>query len=133
MNFGCDTSFLLRILTNHPQPLATKVISEAYTRVKRGDVFRISDLVLSEAYYALQVSYGLSKSEALKCLKAIAVAKGFLVSDFAKEILAIPVLEKASPGFVDRLIHGGYFTLRCKTVSCEKSFRKLIDSEVIKE
>ena len=133
MNYGCDTSFLLRILTNHPLPLATKVISEAFTRVKRGDMFRISDLVLAEAYYALQVSYGLAKADALKCLKAISVAKGFKVSDYAKEILAMPSLEKASPGFVDRLIHGEYFTDRCKTVSCEKSFRKLVNSEVFIE
>lgn len=133
MNYGCDTSFLMRILTNHPNPLAADVISEAFIRVKRGDVFEVSDLVLSEAYFALQVSYGLTKSDALKCLKAISFAKGFKVSDYAKEILTLPGLDKASPGFVDRLIHGGYFVKRRKTVSCEKSFSKLANTEVFKE
>jgi len=132
VNFGCDTSFLLRILTNHPLPLAAEVISEAYVRVKRGDVFEISDLVLSEAYYALQVSYGLSKSDALKCLKAISVAKGFKVSDRAREILQMTSLEKARPGFVDRLIHAEYSGAGRKTVACEKSFHKLVNTEVFK-
>ena len=133
MKYGCDTSFLLRILTNHPLPLATKVISEAFIRIKQGNVFKISDLVLSEAYYALQVSYGLSKADALKCLRTISIARGFEVSGYAKEILAMSSLDKSNPGFVDRLIHGGYFIERCKIVSCEKAFRKLVNAEVIKE
>ena len=56
MTYGCDTSFLMRILTNHPRPLATKVIVEAYRRVQDGHLFEISDLTLSEAYYSLQAS-----------------------------------------------------------------------------
>jgi len=133
MTYGCDTSFLMRILTNHPLPLASDVIAETYRRVKQGDVFEISDLVLSEAYYSLQASYGLSKSDALKCLKAISIAKGFKVSDHARDILALPVLEKASPGFVDRLIHSEYFVANHKTLTCEKSFRKLANTEVFSE
>jgi len=133
MTYGCDTSFLMRILTNHPLPLASDVIAEACRRVKQGDVFEISDLVLSEAYFALQVSYGLSKADALKCLKTISVAKGFEVSGHARDILALPALERSSPGFVDRLIHGEYFTTNLMTVTCEKSFRKLANTEVFKE
>jgi len=132
MTYGCDTSFLMRILTNHPHPLASDVICEAYRRVKSGDIFEVSDLVLSEAYFLLQASYGLSKSDALKCLKSISIAKGFKVSDHARDILALPALEKARPGFVDRLIHSEYFVANRKTVSCEKSFRKLANTEVFK-
>lgn len=130
MTYGCDTSFLMRILTNHPRPLATRVIMEAYRRVQEGHLFEISDLTLSEAYYSLQASYGVPKPDALTLLKKIVEARGFVVSNYVKDVLAIPNLAKASPGFVDRLIHGEYFTDSKTTVACEKSFRKLPLAEV---
>ena len=130
MTYGCDTSFLMRILTNHPRPLATKVIMEAYGRVQDGHLFEISDLTLSEAYYSLQASYGVSKADALTLLRKISEAKGFVVSKHAKDVLAIPNIAKASPGFVDRLIHGEYFADLKTTAACEKSFRKLPLAEV---
>lgn len=130
MTYGCDTSFLMRILTNHPKPLATKVIMEAYGRVQDGHLFEISDLTLSEAYYSLQASYGVSKADALTLLKKISEARGFVVSRHAKDILAVSNLAKASPGFADRLIHGEYFADAKTTVACEKSFRKLPLTEV---
>ena len=89
MTYGCDTSFLMRILTNHPRPLATKVIVEAYRRVQDGHLFEISDLTLSEAYYSLQASYGVSKADALTLLKKISQARGFVVSKHAKDVLAV--------------------------------------------
>ncbi len=130
MTYGCDTSFLMRILTNHPQPLAAKVIAEAYRRVLDGHVFEISDLTLSEAYYSLQASYGVSKTDALMLLKRISEATGFVVSGHAKNTLALPNIAKVSPGFVDRLIHGEYFAEARTTVACEKSFRRLPLAEV---
>ena len=130
MTYGCDTSFLMRILTNHPVPLAAKVIAETDKRIKSGDSFVISDLTLSEAYFSLQVSYGVSKADALVLLKRISEAAGFTVSDHARGILALPNLATAKPGFVDRLIHGTYFSTGKTTVACEKPFRKLPLSEV---
>jgi len=130
MTYGCDTSFLMRILTNHPRPLATEVIVETSRRVQDGHQFEISDLTLSEAYYSLQASYGVSKADALTLLRKISEARGFVVSRHAKDVLAIPNLSKASPGFVDRLIHGEYFADSKKTVACEKTFKKLPLTEV---
>lgn len=130
MTYGCDTSFLMRILTNHPGPLAAKVIAGTDKRIQSGDVFEISDLTLSEAYFSLQASYGVSKADALALLKRISEAAGFTVSDHARGILALPNLATAKPGFVDCLIHGAYFSTGKTTVACEKSFRKLPLSEV---
>ena len=130
MTYGCDTSLLMRILTNHPSPLAAKVIAETDKRIKSGDVFEISDLALSEAYFSLQASYGVSKADALALLRRMSKAAGFTVSAHARDILALPNLATAKPGFVDRLIHGTYFSEGKKTVACEKSFRKLPLSEV---
>ena len=61
MTYGCDTSFLLRILTNHPRPLAAEVITETDKRIQGGDAFEISDRALSEADFSLQAGYGVSK------------------------------------------------------------------------
>ena len=131
MTYGCDTSLLMRILTNHPGPLAAKVIAETDKRIKSGDVFEISDLTLSEAYFSLQASYGVSKADALVLLKRISEVAGFTVSDHPRGILALSNLATAKPGFVDRLIHGTYFSAGKTTVACEKSFRKLPLSEVV--
>ena len=90
MTYGCDTSFLMRILTNHPKPLSLKVIETAYKRVLEGCVFEISDTTLSEAYYALQASYGVSKADALLLLRKISVAKGFAVSEQPMIFTIIP-------------------------------------------
>ena len=131
MTYGCDTSLLMRILTHHPGPLAAKVIAETDKRIKSGDVFEISDLTLSEAYFSLQANYGVSKADALALLKRMSKAAGFTVSAHARDILALPNLATAKPGFVDRLIHGTYFSAGKTTVACEKSFRKLPLSEVV--
>ena len=130
MTYGCGTSFLMRILTNHPGPLAAKVIAAADKRIQSGDVFEISDLTLSEAYFSLQASYGVSKADALALLKRMSETAGFTVSDHARDILAVPNLATAKPGFVDRLIHGTYFSEGKTTVACGKAFRKLSLSEV---
>lgn len=45
-------------------------------------------------------------------------------------MLAVSNLAKASPGFVDRLIHGEYFADSKTPVACEKSFKKLPLAEV---
>lgn len=133
MTYSLDTSAFLRILLNEPKRLASNVAMYIYSRQQNGDVFEISDLVLSEAYYALQFHYELPKDAALKVLKHFAGLKGFQVSDYAKDILSLPNLAKASPGFVDRLIHGAAFTSGATTVSCEKDFRRLANTAVIKD
>ena len=45
----------------------------------------------------------------------------------------IVAFRRARPGFVDRLIHGAYFSENKTTVACEKSFRKLPMSEVFSQ
>jgi predicted nucleic-acid-binding protein len=132
MTIGCDTSFLLRILTNHPVTLASKAIEYAYRSIRNGDSIEVSDIVLSEAYYALQASYGVSKTDALTLLAKISSVGGFCVTSHAKEVLSTPNLANSNPGFVDRLIHGEYFASGKKTVACEKSFKKLPQTDVVR-
>ena len=49
------------------------------------------------------------------------------------EIQSMPNLAKANPGFVDRLIYDAHFAVGKTTVSCEKSFKRLPLTEIVRE
>lgn len=50
MKYALDTSVLVRILSNRPQPLAGDVIRLVAARIGGGVQWRYPSLVLSEAY-----------------------------------------------------------------------------------
>ena len=131
MRYALDTSVLVRILTGLPQPLAANVAMALEKKRRAGDSFVVSNLVLSEAYYAVHHHYGVDKAAALEALRVLSLQRGFEFSDEAKGALALPNIAKASPGFVDRLIHGEQVARGVKVLSCEKDFRKLPDTELL--
>ena len=131
MRYALDTSVLVRILTGLPQPLAANVAMALEKKLRAGDSFVVSNLVLSEAYYAVQHHYGVDKVAALEALRVLSLQRGFEFSDEAKRALALPNIAKASPGFIDRLIHGEQVARGVKVLSCEKDFRKLPDTELL--
>ena len=131
MRYALDTSVLVRILTGLPQPLAANVAMALEKKRRAGDSFVVSNLVLSEAYYAVQHHYGVDKAAALVALRELSLQRGFEFSDEAKDALALPNIAKASPGFVDRLIHGEQVARGVKVLSCEKDFRRLPDTELL--
>jgi len=100
-------------------------------RQEAGDVFRVSNLVLSEAYYAMQQHYGVDKKTVLNALRVLSEQRGFEFSSEARAALCLPNIDHASPGFVDRLIHGEQHAQGVTVLSCEKSFRKLPDAIVL--
>ena len=91
----------------------------------------VPDIVLSEAYYAMQHHYGVDKGTVLRSLRFISLQAGFEFSEEAKSVLALDGLERANPGFVDRLIHAEQQREGIPVLSCEKSFRRLPNTEVI--
>ena len=76
MKTALDTSVLVRILANKPQPLATNVIANVARRIANGEIMVISDLVLSEAYYAMQHHYGVDKHTVLASLLVLSEEPG---------------------------------------------------------
>ena len=54
---GLDTSFLLRLLTGEPESQAEQAVAELDLLREAGQKCAVSDLVISEAYYALQFHY----------------------------------------------------------------------------
>jgi predicted nucleic-acid-binding protein len=125
LRYSLDTSFLIRLLTGDPVPqfhLAAGFLEKC--RREEG-VAEVIDLVLAEAYFALQYHYGFPKDAALKSLYQFAEQPVVAVSKHAFEILSLPGLSSANPCFVDLLIHGFSKTKNCKLVTFEKKARKL--------
>jgi len=133
MKYGADTSVLLRVLTGQPQPLASVVRTRLESLWLDGIVVDVCDLVVSETYFALQHSYRLSKEIALGAIAKLSVHPGFRLSRQVVAALQTPNLSKASPGFLDRVIHGTYAAdEESLMLTCEKDAKRLVHVEVIK-
>jgi len=133
MNYGLDTSVVLRLLTGEPQELAIPAVRRVTALLDKGEVCVIGDLVIAEAYYALQFHYKMPKSEALAALLRLGGdGGGIRFSGEAGKVLPTPQLAQANPGFVDRLIHADYQQDGCIMLTCENAAKKLDSVEVIK-
>lgn len=133
MKVGLDSSVVLRLLTGEPEDQATCALREMKRLLGQGDVLLISDLVVTEVYFALQHHYGVPKPEALELLSRILDEKGIQSTGAAAGILRLPNLANAKPGFVDRLIHAGYAgNSAAETIFFEKSARRLPGMRVLK-
>ena len=131
MIHGLDTSVVVRIISGLPEEAAKHVGERIASEIASGELFSVSPLVLSEAYFALQHHYDFTKEEALQSLRSLAHTEGILVSESVRAILDQPNLAKLNPGFVDRMIVGEYANGGSDTYSCEKSFRRLQGSVVL--
>lgn len=108
MIHGLDTSVLVRLLTGRPRDLALAALTFVLESRRAGDRLRVSELVVAEAYYALQHHYGIAKKETLGALRQFLDTPGVEAEAGLSSVLATPRLESANPGFIDRVIHGGY-------------------------
>lgn len=108
MTVGMDTSVVLRLLIGEPAGQARAALEWLRKARASGTTPVVSDLVVSEVYFALQYHFGVSKAEALLHL-ALFLASGDVSADgVVAKTLAIPGLATVKPGFVDRLIHEQY-------------------------
>ena len=131
MTFGLDTSVVLRLLTGQPQELAARALARYQDGIAAGDDFCVSDVVAAEAYFALQQHYRKTKEEALAALKGFSSGEGISFSQNFAVSINTPDIHKVNPGFVDRMLVSGYREQGQITLSCEKSFKRLADTEVI--
>lgn len=108
MTIGMDTSVVIRLLTGEPVDQARAALAWLYKAKASGITPIISDLVVSEVYFALQHHFCVSKAEALRHI-ALLLSSGDVSTDgVVAMVLAKPGLATAKPGFVDRLIHEQY-------------------------
>ena len=131
MRIGLDTSVVLRLLTGEPEPLATAAVRRVESSLRGGDTVLVSDLVVSEAYFALQHHYGLSKAQAVGVLGEFLRPGGIEAAGSAHAVLGIPNLAVARPGLVDRLIHAEYLRVADEMLTFEKSAARLPRARVL--
>lgn len=133
MKVGLDTSVLLRLLIGEPKrqaELAWRSIVEARSAA---DQAVVSDLVVSETYFALQHHYGVPKAKALAHLHALFDSAEVLPIGCAADVLKDPGLAGAKPGFVDRMIHGEYISGEVdRVLTFERAAGKLPRARVLK-
>jgi predicted nucleic-acid-binding protein len=130
-NVSLDTSVVLRLLVGVPADQARVARDFVTQRLAGNDSLHISDLVLTEAYFALQTFYKIPKSEALEMISLLTAGGSFTISRNATDVLALPNLSSAKPGFVDRLIHGASQGQGHTLVTLEKAAKKLPATHVL--
>lgn len=132
MRVGLDTSVVLRLLTGEPEPLAVLAARRVEASLLAGDTILVSDLVVSEAYFALQHHFGLSKAQAIGALRDFMGQSGAEAAGAARGVLAKPSLAVAQPGLVDRLIHAEYARIADEMLTFEKSAARLAGAHVLR-
>lgn len=128
---GLDTSVVLRLLVGQPVDQARRAVEFLDELARNGDKASVADLVVAEAYFALTHHYGVPKQRALAALREM-FADGEIESPgIAADVLATEGLATAKPGFVDRLIHGGYVANGGSMATFEKAAGKLKAARVL--
>lgn len=108
MSVALDTAVVIRLLTGTPAEqaeLAREVIASEREPVT------VSDLVVSESYFALRHHYSVAHSAAVRSLADMlqdARVRGSGIAPIVMRSLAEDGGEKPRPGVMDRLIHAEY-------------------------
>ena len=105
---GLDTSVVLRLLVGEPAPQAQAALALLGELSDAAETATVSDLVVSEVYFALQHHYAVPKDKALAALAALFASGEVVASGTAANVLQTPKLATAKPGLIDRLIHADY-------------------------
>jgi predicted nucleic acid-binding protein len=131
MKIGLDTSVVLRLLIGLPEDQAQRAHTYLDGIARRGDQPVVSDLVIAEAYFALQHHYSVPKKEALQALRQMLEAGEIASTGTAADVLSLTNLATAKPGFVDRMIHSAYTADRGAMATFEQAAAKLGSVEVL--
>ena len=133
MLVGLDTSVLIRLLIGVPADQATTALAFVKESRLAGRQVVVSDLVVSEAYFALHAHYDVPKPEAIAALRE--VLRSGLVEPAdgpaVLEILDEAARFSAKPGFVDRLIHAQYERLPAGMATFERAAGRLAGTTVL--
>jgi len=122
---GLDTSFVLRLLVGEPKVQAKRAVAQLDEIRSEGKRCAVSDLVVSETYFALQYHYEVPKQLALDSLKDFLKSPEVVPIGESLAILQQPDLGKSKPGFIDRMIHAEYMQKAEMMLSFEKAAAKL--------
>jgi predicted nucleic-acid-binding protein len=126
MNWGLDTSFVVRLLTEDPPEQAEVAKNWLFNCIEKGVRPKIIDIVVLETYFALQSYYHVPKADALQAIHELLESGAVEPVGFALEILRTSEnLASAKPGFADRIIHAELRSSNTQLLTFEKSASNL--------
>ncbi len=132
-DIGLDTSVVLRLLLGEPPEQAEAAARALVLAKMNGASVFVSDIVVLEAYFALQTAYNVSKKAALLALAGM-FNSGAVQPEpggCAQGILNACLESASKPGFADRMIHARYRSHGAKMLTFEKASAKLSGAEVL--
>lgn len=124
-NIGLDTTIVLRLLTGEPErqfEKAKKFIEEQLSNHKK---LLISDLVMTESYFALYYHYKVPKAEVIQQLDNL-LSSG-MISQSPGSVCQKVIKDHKNhhAGFVDQIIYEQYCLFADTVVSFDQSMGKL--------
>jgi predicted nucleic acid-binding protein len=119
---GLDTSVVLRLLVGVPEVQARTAQRRLERAIEQGESVIVCDLVIAEAYYALQFHYDVPKTQARSMLMRF-VGSGVVTVEPREAELVFGVTSGA--GLVDRLIHARHRALGAVTLTFERKLGAL--------
>ena len=123
-HFGIDTSILVRLTTGEPQEAFDEAVAALTEMVERehASVFA-SNMVIGEAYIALQHHYGVTKADAKSALRSV-LTSGLLAPVGGEAVLEALATTRGC-GLLDRLIALQYTESGLTTLTLDRKMATL--------
>jgi len=121
MSVGLDTSVVLRLLTG--APALQSQLAQSYIEGASSPVV-VSDLAVSEAYFALRHHYAVPHAKAVAALLALLNDSRIQGSGNARQVLT-QMKSSTKPGLIDRLICADYARDDLETLTFDRDFAAL--------
>ena len=130
---GLDTSVVLRLLVGAPADQARAALAFVQRNRSAGKRVVASDLVITEAYYALHAHYEVPKPEAVAALLEMLRSGLVEPADGPAITRALETAARAPAklGFVDRLIHAQYERMSATLATFERAAARLSGTTVL--
>ena len=129
--YGIDTSIFVRLLTGDPAKdyEKTRAALEKILSDDPAAEIEVSNLVIAEAYFALQHHYGVPKDEARAALVSV-MTSGLIKPQHGQSVLDA-LRETREPGVLDRLIASDYAAHGLITVTNDRKMGRLPRSRLL--
>jgi predicted nucleic acid-binding protein len=129
--WGLDTTTALRLLTGQPPAQAEKAKDFVIRARRAGEKTYVFDLVVAEAYHALQFHYGVPKKVARRQVLAMLSSGLVLPQAGGHAIHALIDAGRGGAGVVDRMIHARYAAADMETVTFDTRLGKLARARLL--
>ena len=128
--YGIDTSILVRLLTGRPEDTYLACRSALQRLIEdRGVRIFASNMVIGEAYVAVQHHYGVTKEDARDGL--LRVLKSGMVSPLHGRSVLAAIASRSGAGLLDRLIADDYRRAEMVTFTLDRRMSRLPATEFL--